>query len=204
MNDQVAAALGLLDKASKYETLLATRPGLNAPASAWAAWTQSQASGFLNFTGGGVSPNVLTAEEKAVYQSERANIQKAVNRLNVDKAVFNSLALDLAYAIARTNDTGRLSNQDFEIALKILGDSPDATAAVATLRNSVGGRVDNILLKATGWKGLADELVNLPELQRQAGMFKGAAVPAGAPPPANTPPPAKPTSAADRLRNLGL
>ena len=208
MNDQVAAALGLLDKASKYETLLATRPGLTAPAAAWAAWAQSQASGFLNFTGGGVSPNVLTDSERAVYLSERSKVQAKANELKVDKAVFDSLALDLAYAIARTNDSGRLSNQDFEVALKILGGSPDATAAIATLRNSVGGRVKNIIVKATGWKGLAEQLVNLPELQERAGMFEGKAAPA-APgavpaPAAAPPPPAAPTSAADRLRNLGL
>jgi hypothetical protein len=202
LNDQVAAALGLLDKASKYETLLATRPGLTAPASAWAAWTQSQASGFLNFTGGGVSPNVLTDSERAVYLSERGKIQATANRLNVDKAVFDSLALDLAYAIARTNDSGRLSNQDFEVALRILGGSPDATAAVATLRNSVGSRVDNIVLKATGWKGLAGELVHLPELQQRAGTFKGTATPAPVEAPPEDVPPAKPRSAAERLRDL--
>lgn len=72
----------------------------------------------------GVSPKQI------VFQS-RDKIRRAATRLGFkDITAFQSLVIDAAYSLARSNDPGgRLSNNDFQFALDSLGAVQDATSA---------------------------------------------------------------------------
>ena len=167
-NKQVAGGLGLLRRASQYRSLLASRPQVGAPPAQWQAWAQSQMKGLVATLGGGVSPQVLDEESRKAYDAAASRVAVTANKLNVDVAAFRSLALDLAYAIAKVNDPGgRLSNQDFDTALAILGGGPDATAAIKTLDQTVRNSVENLMAIGRGNKTLREGVETLPELESE-------------------------------------
>ena len=72
----------------------------------------------------GVSP-------KTIVKANRSQTLAIAARLGItDVASFESLVIDAAYAVARANDPGgRLSNNDFDQALKMLGAVQDPVAA---------------------------------------------------------------------------
>lgn len=68
---------------------------------------------------------------KAIVEANRPQVMAAAAKLGItDVTAFESLVIDAAYAIARANDPGgRLSNNDFDQAVKMLGAVQDPVAA---------------------------------------------------------------------------
>lgn len=78
---------------------------------------------------GSPSPRVIVAQNDK-------KIRQAANKLGVDVTVFRSAVINAAYALARANDPGgRLSNNDFDFALQMLGAAQDPAAARAAFSN---------------------------------------------------------------------
>lgn len=199
---QVAGGLGLISRAGQYRTMLSTRPEVGAPPAQWAAWMNSQARGALASVGGGVSPDALSEADRAAYVAKAADTALAARRLNVDVASFRSLSLDLAYAIARAREPGgRLTNQDFDTALKILGGDPDASAALRTLDNTIKNSVRDIRNTVKGWPGLDKEIPTYAELEAAEAEWNKVTAPV-TPTTPGAPRPRAGGSAADRMRAI--
>jgi len=90
---------------------------------------------------GGKSPKLIAAQS-------RQKTYKLADRLNVDRTLFESMVINAAYSIARANDPGgRLSNNDFDYALQMLGAVDDPAAAKAAFANLARQTKD----KYTSW-----------------------------------------------------
>jgi hypothetical protein len=68
--------------------------------------------------------------EQAFLRDNAGRLQKAAQALNVDQALLGSLVTETAYTMAKAYDS-RISNADFENALKMLGSVKDPRAAKA-------------------------------------------------------------------------
>lgn len=78
---------------------------------------------------GNISPKELVARN-------RARIDATAKSLGVDRTLFESTVIDAAYALARANDPGgRLSNNDFDFSLRMLGAVQDPASARASFAN---------------------------------------------------------------------
>lgn len=96
----------------------------------------SSIGGFQNLSSdksatveGNISPKELVARN-------RARINKTADSLGVDRTLFESTVIDAAYALARANDPGgRLSNNDFDFSLRMLGAVQDPASARASFAN---------------------------------------------------------------------
>lgn len=96
----------------------------------------SSIGGFSNLSSdpsatveGNISPKELVARN-------RARIDATAKSLGVDRTLFESTVIDAAYALARANDPGgRLSNNDFDFSLRMLGAVQDPASARASFAN---------------------------------------------------------------------
>lgn len=81
---------------------------------------------------GGMSPKEIVARNHSKLRAAGLNAQRT---LGIDVTTFESLVIDAAYALARANDPGgRLSNNDFDFSLKMLGAVQDEKSALAAFR----------------------------------------------------------------------
>jgi hypothetical protein len=70
----------------------------------------------------GVSPKQIVLNNYKSNPNLRANFNRISRTIGMDVTAYESLVIDAAYALARANDPGgRLSNNDFDYALKMLG-----------------------------------------------------------------------------------
>lgn len=73
---------------------------------------------------------------RAIAISKEAQIRQKAAKLGVPVTVFRSAVINAAYALARANDPGgRLSNNDFDFAMQMLGAVEDPAAARASFAN---------------------------------------------------------------------
>jgi hypothetical protein len=78
----------------------------------------------------GVSPAAIAAKN-------RTKVNALAQTLAVDRTLLESVIIDAAYALARANDPGgRLSNNDFDQAIKMLGAVQDPASARAAFLNN--------------------------------------------------------------------
>jgi hypothetical protein len=74
---------------------------------------------------------------KTIAAKNRTRINVLAKTLGVDRTILESVVIDAAYALARANDPGgRLSNNDFDQAIKMLGAVQDPEAAKAAFLNN--------------------------------------------------------------------
>jgi hypothetical protein len=74
---------------------------------------------------------------KTIAAKNRTRINVLSQTLGVDRTILESVIIDAAYALARANDPGgRLSNNDFDQAIKMLGAVQDPEAAKAAFLNN--------------------------------------------------------------------
>jgi len=85
----------------------------------------------------GISPKTIVA-------SHEKQLRQAADSLSMDVTAFRSLVIDAAYALARANDPGgRLSNNDFDFSLQMLGAVQDPASA----KNAFRKLVDRSMMK---------------------------------------------------------
>lgn len=93
--------------------------------------------GALGLTPGSLSQIIsgMDKTDRETYNAFTSEIDRTANRLGVNRAIFQSLVIDLAYERARARDGGgRLSDKDIEMSIKALGASGDAEAMLSVLR----------------------------------------------------------------------
>ena len=74
---------------------------------------------------------------KTIAARNRSKVNVLAKKLSVDRTLLESVIIDAAYALARANDPGgRLSNNDFDQAIKMLGAVQDPQAAKAAFLNN--------------------------------------------------------------------
>lgn len=122
---------GLYDLVRANPAVLSAPGGVQASAQSWMSglseWTRQL----------GVSPGTVSDPvDQKIYANNAARIAKMARSMGVDVARFNSLVIDLAFSLARANDPGgRLSNNDFDYSLQMLGAVQNPAAALATFKS---------------------------------------------------------------------
>jgi hypothetical protein len=85
-----------------------------------------------------------------MYEANLPRIRKAAKDLNITMAEFNSMVIDLAFSLARANDPGgRLSNNDFDFSLMMLGANAENPEAVKAVLQQVASYVH---AKPSNWR----------------------------------------------------
>lgn len=116
------------------------------------AYFKSKGSNIGGFESLSTNPDDARASDgkspKLIAAQKRQQVYKVADRLNVDRTLFESMVINAAYSIARANDPGgRLSNNDFDYALQMLGAVDDPVAAKAAFANLARQTKD----KYTAW-----------------------------------------------------
>ena len=137
--DGLANSASFYGKIGGLYDIVVTNPAvLSAPGGVQAS-IQSWMSGLQEWTKSlGTSPGVISDPlDKAVYEKNAKRIAQTAKSLGMGENVarFNSLVIDLAFSLARANDPGgRLSNNDFDYSLQMLGAVQNPAAALATFQ----------------------------------------------------------------------
>jgi hypothetical protein len=111
----------------------------------------------------GVSPAAIAAKN-------RTKVNALAQTLAVDRTLLESVIIDAAYALARANDPGgRLSNNDFDQAIKMLGAVQDPASARAAFLNNARRTYDKhqnrmkSLGAATSKRHFSDQMTEVDE-----------------------------------------
>lgn len=172
--------MNLFERLADLSTIMQVAPGA-ASISGQAVNTGGQfLKGIHNFLAGKGSVSAsdiesLDAEQQRIVernmQSGRAQRVAQAQSLGMTVTQYESLVVETAYALARVNDPGgRLSNNDFDYALKQLGavqDAESAKAAFAAIAQRAYGNYKNRM--KTYEPGVAEELYGTMTQNIEAG-----------------------------------
>lgn len=206
---KMAGWMGYTQKAEQIATVLQRAARTGTVAAGGLAGILNEVKGILGTAPGNVAQIMgqQDTEGRASYSRMAPEIARTADRLGVNRALYNSLVIDIAYDRARARDSGgRLSDNDIKLSMQALGASGDAESMLATLRNDLGNLWQSTSRDFRYNKLDTDEepaWVEGLERARQMGFEKtpkqAAPVPTGVPAPA-----AKGETLQERAKRLGI
>lgn len=208
LKDAMIGWLGFSEKAEQLASVLerAQRTG---------TWVAGKVTPVIQELGGLLGATPATSAQimagqgdtsKDAYNRVAADIMRTADRLGVNRPLYNSIIIDLAYAHARANEPGgRISNNDFTFALQAMGAGGDAEATLATVRKTLGDAWRNV---ERGYRGDGLDTDQDPlwaegsARARQLGLLKQPTPPVASPAPSA--PPGRKETAKERAARMGI